>query len=430
MSTMFQAAPFVFAQELVDAMVDFIRTDIESLCACSLVSRAWLASAQRHIFPFSRVQSAQSRVTCRRQLSNLETFLEILHHKNSTIAPFIRGISADLEYVGRDQRASLELLLQTLHHTLESLSLLFPPSSIIKRRVCSRLQSYTPIFQNSMSGSCHDPLLRPECPLLRPECPDQGSFTKLGSLLIDLEAIDEHLRILTLHTRRSENEDVFDEFLKLGWTPRIEQFNLITLMFTPFTQLNGFLARLSGSLESLKLQVITDLRTEDSLSYDPSPIDLKSLARPRCLEIHMYNVEHMYQTLETLSPSSNIQRLSLIITEYRYPSQIPNEVTWTKSGDRMAQMRSSRDLDIAMPEEYGGAGERILRKSVLKCHSHSLNLNITSRKACKVTQMFTSGVEANRSGGSNAVAGTQELTSYRCLPERPAQAKNELNLEP
>ncbi|KAJ7590088.1 hypothetical protein C8J56DRAFT_888274 [Mycena floridula] len=39
------------------------------------------------------------------------------------------------------------------------------------------------------------------------------------------------------------------------------------------------------------------------------------------------------------------------------------------------------------------------------------------------------GVEANRSGVSNAVAGTQELTSYRCLLERPAQAKNELNLE-
>ena len=97
----------VLANELVDAIIDFLHEERSSLYACALVSKSCLSSARYHLFSDIVVDS-----------KNFPSFLSLIE-STSHIAPLVRGLAIiDMGYYQRSQR---DFLAQNMSRVAPSL---------------------------------------------------------------------------------------------------------------------------------------------------------------------------------------------------------------------------------------------------------------------------------------------------------------------
>jgi hypothetical protein len=86
-------------QELVDRIIDLLRSDKRALKSCGLVSTKWLSRSRRHLFWKAKLHHR-----------NKSAFYNLIKSSHVTIAPFIRWLDWDLEALNGENDTDKECL--------------------------------------------------------------------------------------------------------------------------------------------------------------------------------------------------------------------------------------------------------------------------------------------------------------------------------
>ncbi|KAK7045010.1 hypothetical protein R3P38DRAFT_2609354 [Favolaschia claudopus] len=365
------------AQELVDAILDFLHDDRSSLCTSALVARRWLPASRYHIFQRITLNNVFS--THRVFRDSAQGFLDLCDSPHCSIVSSIQDVILDLDHkrAPTGLRDIVRILSQAPISRLEYVDRTFSEPTALSwiSPNLSRLQqlSYYSIDQFSKDIF---PLVAhfPELRTLSISCNATDSareYIPINYQPLELPAFAfTHLRNLRLCLMKVQTDEFMRWLGTFGHRIQLEELDVDGFHFYhngwgPIESLNAFLASNGSSLTHFGLY----LRYEYGDSVDdtvllsrPSEgdVDLSPLINLRTLKLGTHNIDAVCASLNSLPiVTSPLVEFELSYRYWIHYHHAPctcqqrflvNDLAESMARDQFAKLRN---FTIVLPAVFG-----------------------------------------------------------------------------
>ncbi|KAF7315999.1 hypothetical protein MIND_00117200 [Mycena indigotica] len=370
------------AQELVDAILDFLHDDRASLLQSSLVARQWVPATRYHLFQRITLSLVRHRGSTTGIRDTARPFLQLSRSPLCTMLP---GIQDVLIAVQADWEAQLIQNIIELLGSSPIRKLLFIDMESEPKPLAWIAQHFPHLRELVYNGTTHflsDPLaLVTSFPHLRSlSLFSRPSYLTTPCAFTDLSSPHSfhHLSTLQLRFLAAEVDKFIAWLLTLGDDAmHLETLDIVSFFeyhsgWGPVSNLNAFLKAQSKSLRTFRIQIkyeesdadISDVERVSNISQ--GDIDLSPLTKLETLYINQHHVAALLAALSSVS-SPSIAAVEISFKDWPYwefnhpcSCRIPDQVVEFSELVAQDRFKTLTNLTVRVPEFTGRSPDEAL----------------------------------------------------------------------